>query len=221
MYQNMNGEQLQNPPPALGAGNMIYDPIRSSLPESTAASTSTSNYPPRYQAYPPQPVRQQSRPMPPPMPKYTPVYTDPASTSDAEMLLGLQNSPFAQTPGSHHSFEHAPNMTSPPATRHDPSNSLDFSQNNTGVFQSGPNGYMGLGGGVGEMMMQSQEIDMTALGGDMMPWLEYLPQNMLDFFDNGNTGGSMSSRNNMGGGWFEVIGKSLPVLPILSYKTVT
>lgn len=199
MYQNMNGEQLQNPPPPSGAGNMIYDPIRSSLPEATAASTSTSTYP-RYQAYAPEPMRHQSQPMAPPVPKYAPVYSDPASTSDAEMLLGLQNSPFAQTPGSHHSFDHAPNMASPPTTRHDPSNSFDFSQNNTGLFQSGPNGYMGLGSGVGEMMMQSQEIDMSALGGDMMPWLEYLPQNMLDFFDTGNAPGPMTGSNDMGGG---------------------
>ena len=59
---------------------------------------------------------------------------------------------------------------------------------------------MGLGGGVGEMMMQSQEIDMSALGGDMMPWLEYLPQNMLDFFDAGNGPGPMTGSNDMGGG---------------------
>ena len=198
MYQNMNGEQLQNPPPPPSAGNMIYDPIRSSLPESTTASTSTSAYP-RYQPYAQQSMRRQPQPMAPPGPKYATIYSDPASTSDAEMLLGLQNSPFAQTPGSHHSFEHAANMTSPPAPRHDPNNSFDFPQPNTGIFPSGPNGYMGLGGGLGEMMMQSQEIDMSALGGDMMPWLEYLPQNMLDFFDTGNAAGSMGGNNDMSG----------------------
>jgi hypothetical protein len=138
--------------------------------------------------------------MAPPVPKYnTPVFSDPASTSDAEMLLGLQNSPFAQTPGSHHSFDHAPNATSPSISRHDTSNNFDFSQHNASVFPGGSNGYMGIGGGIGEMMMQSQEIDMSALGGDMMPWLEYLPQNMLDFFDNGHAGG-MSGGTDMGGG---------------------
>lgn len=135
--------------------------------------------------------------MAPPVSKYPPVYGDPASTSDAEMLLGLQNSPFAQTPGSHHSFEDTPNITSPPTTRHDTSNTFDFAQNNANVL---PGGYVGLGGGIGEMMMQSQEIDMSTLGGDMMPWLEYLPQNMLDLFDNGSTGGSMGSNTEMGGG---------------------
>ena len=201
MYQNMNGESLSNPPQAPSSGgNMIYDPIRSSVPESTVASTSTSSYPPKYQPYPSQPIQHHSQPMAPPVPKYVPVYADPASTSDAEMLLGLQQSPFPQTPGSHHSFEHTPNITSPPATRHDSSNSFDFSPSNANVFSNGPNGYMGLGGGVGEMMMQSQEIDMSALGGDMMPWLEYLPQNMLDFFDNGNTGGSMGGGTDIGSG---------------------
>ena len=33
------------------------------------------------------------------------------------------------------------------------------------------------------MMIESQDIDMSALGGEMMPWLEYLPQDVLSFFD--------------------------------------
>jgi hypothetical protein len=122
------------------------------------------------------------------------------------MLLGLQNSPFAQTPGSHHSFEHAANVTSPLLTQqHDTSNSYDFPNNNANIFPGGPNGYMGLGGGVGEMMMQSQEIDMSTLGGDMMPWLEYLPQNMLEFFDNNGAvgGGSLNGATDLSGGWCE------------------
>jgi hypothetical protein len=41
-------------------------------------------------------------------------------------------------------------------------------------------------GGVADMMMQSQEIDMSSLGDDMMPWLEYIPQ---EYFDNGNPTG--------------------------------
>jgi hypothetical protein len=194
MYQNMTSEQVQNlHPPPPGAGNMIYDPIRASLPESIAASTSTSTYSPRNQQYPLQSVRRHSPSMLPPVPKYgTQVYSEPVSTSDAEMLLGLQNSPFAQLPGSHKSFYHAP--SSPALTRHETSNSNDYSQNNARLSPEGLNGYTGFGGGVVEMMMQSQEIDMSTLGGDMMPWLEYLPQNMLDFFD--NSGG----RTDLGGG---------------------
>jgi hypothetical protein len=177
MYQNVNGEQSQNPKLPVAAGNMIYDPIRSSLPESTPATTSTFTNP-KYQTFNRHPPVQCS------------TYPDPASTSDAEMLLGLQNSPFAQTPGSHHSFEQASNMASPLVSRHDLSHNLDFSQDSPGFYPGGSQGYMGLGAGVGEMTMQSQEIDMSALGGDMVPWLEYLPQNMLDFFDNGSMTGS-------------------------------
>ena len=104
--------------------------------------------------------------------------TDSASTSDAEMLLGLQSSPFAHgTPISHHSYDQ--NMTSP-NNRHD-AGSYDFSQSNNGF--PGTN-FMG---NVGDMMMESQEIDMTSMGGEMMPWLEYLPQDVLNFFDNGAT----------------------------------
>lgn len=40
------------------------------------------------------------------------------------------------------------------------------------------------------MTMESQEIDMSTLGGDMMPWLEYLPQDVLNFFDNNGNGNS-------------------------------
>jgi len=201
MYQNLNNEQTQNPPAAPpGGGNMIYDPIRSSLPESTAASTSTSTYPPRYQQpYPPQPVRRHSQSMAPPLPKYaTPVYSEPASTSDAEMLLGLQN---PQTPGSQNSLEHVANATSPSLTQPSSSNNLHFSQNNPNILSIGNNSYMGLGSGVGEMMMQSQEINMSTLGGDMMPWLEYLPQNILDFSDNETVAtASANGGNGLNGG---------------------
>lgn len=46
------------------------------------------------------------------------------------------------------------------------------------------------------MMMESQEIDMSTLGGDMMPWLEYLPQDVLNYFDNNGNGNG----NGNGGG---------------------
>ncbi|KAH7342513.1 fungal-specific transcription factor domain-containing protein [Rhexocercosporidium sp. MPI-PUGE-AT-0058] len=197
MYQNMAGDNPQPPPPPPApAGNMIYDPIRQSLPEATASSTSTS-YQPRYPTFT-APRRQNSQPMPPPAPKYSSMTVDSASTSDAEMLLGLQSSPFAHnTPTSHHSYDQ--NMTSP-NNRQDPG-SYDFSQNNF----PGPN-FMG---NVGDMMMESQEIDMTSMGGEMMPWLEYLPQDVLNFFDNGTTtqvgmsaGGGMTGNvdMNMGSG---------------------
>jgi hypothetical protein len=132
--------------------------------------------------------------MGPPIPRYAPMTTDPATTSEAEMLLGLQNSPYAQTPSSH-SYDQAQHMSSPSSVPQDPSASgYAFSQNSTIV---GPNSYMGLGA-VGDMMMESQEIDITTMGDDMMPWLEYLPQDVLNFFDNGNAGASLTSHVDMG-----------------------
>ncbi len=165
MYQNKSETA---PPPLPPVGNMIYDPIRSSLPEGTSGSVSTS-YSSRFLTY----QRHHPQPMPPPAPKYG--HMDGTSTSDAEILLGLQNSPYAHTPGSHHSYEH--NMTSP-SNQHDGIHA-DFG------FGRGGNGGFLVHGGVGDMMMESQEIDMSTIGGDMMPWLDYLPQDMLNFFDNG------------------------------------
>ncbi|KAE8440919.1 hypothetical protein EG329_006316 [Mollisiaceae sp. DMI_Dod_QoI] len=206
MYQNMTGEPAQPPPPPPAApspGNMIYDPIRQSLPEATAGSTSTSHYS-RYGPY--QPRRQHSQPMPPPAPKFPSLSSDPASTSDAEMLLGLQNPPYSHaTPGSHHSFDHpgSQSMTSPSGTRQDSStNPYDYQQSHTPGVYPGPNSYLGMGG-VGDMMLESQEIDMSTLGGDMMPWLEYLPQDVLNYFDNTETAaqvGGMNSNVDMGMG---------------------
>jgi hypothetical protein len=51
-------------------------------------------------------------------------------------------------------------------------------------------------GGVGDMIMDSQEIDMSTLGGDMMPW--YLPQDVLNFFDTGGSALTMSGNVEMG-----------------------
>jgi hypothetical protein len=60
----------------------------------------------------------------------------------------------------------------------------------------GPGSYLGMGG-VGDIIMDSQELDMSTLGGDMMPW--YLPQDVLNFFDNGGNGvTSMSAHVEMG-----------------------
>jgi len=60
---------------------------------------------------------------------------------------------------------------------------------------SGSNSYLGMGG-VGDMIMDSQEIDMSTLGGDMMPW--YLPQDVLNFFDTGGSALTMSGNVEMG-----------------------
>lgn len=168
---------------------MVYDPIRQSVPDTNLASTSTTSVPTKYQSYT-RPQDRSSQQMPPPAPKYPTLSTEPATASEAEMLLTLQNPPFSQhTSGSHHSFDHTPSLTPTNNTRHDVT--LDFSHGS--MFAGGHNGYMGQGG-VGDMMMESQEIDVSALGGDMVPWLEYLPQDVLNFFDaGGNANVTLSS----------------------------
>lgn len=62
----------------------------------------------------------------------------------------------------------------------------------------GPNSYLGLGG-VGDMMMESQEIDMSTIGGDMMPWLEYLPHDVLNFFDGNGSSTALTGDSSMNG----------------------
>jgi hypothetical protein len=100
------------------------------------------------------------------------------------MLLELQNSPFSQTPGSHHQYDTSHAISSPSSARQGSAgNSYDFSQN-ASMYPAAPSTYLG-SGGVTDMMMQSQEIDMSSLTEEMMPWLEYIPQ---EYFESGNTG---------------------------------
>lgn len=63
----------------------------------------------------------------------------------------------------------------------------------------GPNSYLGLGGAGDMMMMQSQDIDMSTMGGDMMPWLEYLPQDVLSYFDGGGRNAPIPGDGSMNG----------------------
>ncbi|TVY48479.1 putative transcriptional regulatory protein [Lachnellula occidentalis] len=192
MYQNRDGEQVQQPPPPTAAGNMIYDPIRSSLPGSTG-STSAVTYPPnpRIPLYISQQHQQKYQPMAPPSSKYSQISADPVSKSDALMLLGLQNSALVETAGSHHSFDVVP---SPNNSRSD-SGTYGYPHN---MFP-GPNSYLGLGGAGDMMMMQSQDIDMSTMGGDMMPWLEYLPQDVLNYFDGGGRNATIPGDGSMNG----------------------
>jgi len=104
---------------------------------------------------------------------------DPVSTAEADLLLGL-HSPYATSstapalngPGTaqHSQTTHA---VQPPATLDlQPQQYLDAQSQN---FHN--------------MLVESQDIDMSGhpldfdfLGGDMIPWLEYLPQDVLNYF---------------------------------------
>ncbi|KAA8572316.1 hypothetical protein EYC84_002941 [Monilinia fructicola] len=219
MYQNQTAAEQQ--PREHGQGNMIYDPIRQSLPENLVGGTTTSGSATASGTF--DRYTSRSNQMPPPAPKYmTGTNPDATVTADAEVLLGLgaNNSPYP-TPGSssHHSYDPGPRNTLSPRPRsggtpggggydfhqhpstsgqshlyhnHSNSNGLHGMNNGGGGgYGAHTNGYMGMGLGgnmVSDMMMESQDIDMRGLGEDMMPWLEYLPQDMLRFYDGGGGG---------------------------------
>lgn len=109
---------------------------------------------------------------------------DPVSTAEADLLLGL-HSPYANiattqpmmiqssTPQGHtaNSYDYLSSQTGPNNMLQQPS-FLDFQNQN-----------------YNNMLIESQDIDMGAQqfnfnfpGGDMIPWLEYLPQDVLNYF---------------------------------------
>lgn len=57
------------------------------------------------------------------------------------------------------------------------------------------------GDSFGDMVIDSQDIDMSALGADMMPWeIEYLPPDFIFYGDGGAGGFSMGADDDPGGG---------------------
>lgn len=229
-----NGDQAPTSQPTT-AGTLIYDPIRQSLPEGPLSIQPTSYHQPSYLHHRGSSSSSQgnTQGMLPPAPKYSPITkADPATTSDAEMLLNL-TSPFSMSPTAsgpvgpipqhNTSYERStgPQSVTSPHLNHNQtpqqqqrSDSKNSAQSNntssasiydfgSGSMNGSPysgisRGYTGYGNGgglgmgmVGEMMITSQEIDMSVLGGEM-PWLqEYLPHDLMGFFDSGaGSGGS-------------------------------
>ncbi|KAI9820521.1 MAG: hypothetical protein M1832_003712 [Thelocarpon impressellum] len=114
--------------------------------------------------------------------------SDPASQPEAEMSLGL-SSPYpasADTPASttyalqRALFEHA---SSPRADAF----SFLGPQIDPRVVLPGtlPQGEIGTYGAGGDIPIGSQDMDMSGLGAGMMPWLDYLPHDVLDVFERG------------------------------------
>ncbi|KAF2469801.1 uncharacterized protein BDR25DRAFT_39726 [Lindgomyces ingoldianus] len=140
----------------------------------------------------PMPSSQQFNPtsMPPPSNTFHNVHTpDPVLVSDADLLLNL-HSPFSAGSPNTSRLPNIPftthrGSTSVP-TNQPPNANQDFSP---GAFGQYPTPSDGTNSGVnfiGDMMIESQEIDMSALASEMMPWdLEYMPHDILPFYDNG------------------------------------
>lgn len=147
--------------------------------------------------------------------KYTPMVSEAVSTSDANLLLGL-GSPFTNpnslpSPGAAVKFEK--DMTSQQSNNR-PTSGYPFQSTSLGhpgmsshgqnmdnqhIFNSGLN----LHGA--EMMIESQDIDMNTLqntdafpfsiNGDLIPHLEYLPQDVLSYLADHQTYDPMMNEN--------------------------
>ncbi|KAH9872181.1 hypothetical protein IAQ61_005016 [Plenodomus lingam] len=131
--------------------------------------------------------------------------SDPVLVSDADLLLNL-HSPFtAGSPTSARTSLHGPSpyaraapLTSNHPTQQPPQPHNDFSPTFATFSNSSDNTF-------GDMVIDTQDVDMSALGADMMPWdLEYLPHDVLYFGDGGGFGASGfgtegASRDHAGG----------------------
>jgi hypothetical protein len=125
-----------------------------------------------------------SMPPPPPNQPFNTMPTpDPVLVSDADLLLNL-HSPYsggsptaARTP-----LQNSTNYTR--STVQLPHTQNEFSPT-FGTFNT-PSANT-----FGDMVIDTQDIDMSALGADMVPWdLEYLPHDMLYFGDGDGFGGA-------------------------------
>lgn len=153
-----------------------YGQTPMSNPGMSPASQSYPHEQPAQQVPRPQAYGSQMGGMHPQAPpsSYPSVQQSNPNISDADLLLNL-HSPFstnAQRPmGNVHQY----NMQrGPPHLRQELSSPHS---SNYGPMSAGPNGPVTLG----EMMIESQDIDVSALGDEM--WLEYLPHDMLGYMD--------------------------------------
>ncbi|KAH7389984.1 fungal-specific transcription factor domain-containing protein [Pyrenochaeta sp. MPI-SDFR-AT-0127] len=121
-------------------------------------------------------------PPPPNQPFHSVPTPDPVLVSDADLLLNL-HSPFstasptvARPPlQTSVSYTRTTSQHNQPQHLHPPHN--DFSPTFSTYPTSSDNTF-------GDMVIDTQDVDMSVLGADMMPWdLEYLPHDMLYFGD--------------------------------------
>ncbi|KAL2357089.1 fungal-specific transcription factor domain-containing protein [Cryomyces antarcticus] len=106
---------------------------------------------------------------------YSPVNADSETTSDADLLLGLSSS-FISAAQRSASMPYQ-SMQPQPAGQNE--NMIEWAPSQT----EESSGYS-----YGDMMIESQDVDMSLFGSDMMPWLEYLPPDTFGYFDAGGNG---------------------------------
>ncbi|EUC37696.1 hypothetical protein COCCADRAFT_1364 [Bipolaris zeicola 26-R-13] len=193
MYTSENGEgRTPKPPPPHQtpataqpsiASLMSDPPIKFEAHQSLTSPPSISRF--SSSSMPPPPTNQAYSNMPNP---------DPVMVSDADLLLNLHspfsgNSPAAvRTPiSTQQPFTRGPTQMQPPPPQN------DFSPTFT-TFHAPPDHVFG------DMVIDTQDVDMSLLGADMMPWdLEYLPHDMLSFGDASFGGAGFGGGDGTGG----------------------
>ncbi|KAF1952229.1 hypothetical protein CC80DRAFT_452894 [Byssothecium circinans] len=175
--ENNTGRDTKPVPPKPPAAS------QPSIPQMPSNPTIKFEPSPSIPALPFAPFDPTTMPPPPSTQQMTAVHPtpDPVLVSDADLLLNL-HSPFSasspnNTRQSLQPTSFARNSATTLSNQALPSPS-DFSP----VFTNYPTPSEHL---FGDMVIDSQEVDMSVLGADMMPWdLEYLPHDMLYFGEN-------------------------------------
>ncbi|PHH69888.1 hypothetical protein CDD82_7462 [Ophiocordyceps australis] len=200
MYQNWNGNMVAQQPvhglPAQAStppGNMVYDPIRQSIPVETGsmhppavpqANTSAARHSPRY----PKPRRSSTlatRPVPgqpPSAPGYENMQSDDADA--AKMFVTSGYTPSSQHSSGYDQYGASP-VAGPTAAPGMPPNVYYPHANGAMPY---PAGWGGIGmGNMDAITFDSQDIDIGALGLQqpelMSGWLEYIPGDVLGLFE--------------------------------------
>lgn len=183
MYSSENNDnraaksaQLRSPAKTQPSmASLIADPsVKFESHQSLATSLPYSQFDPA--AMPPPPQNQ----------NFNAILTpDPVLVSDADLLLNL-HSPFASgSPTSHnlmqnHAYNRSASITS---------NQRNQSHHNSNEFSPSFGSFTPTDHTFGDMVIDTQDVDMSVLGADMMPWdLEYLPHDMLYFGDSAFAG---------------------------------
>ncbi|GME28598.1 uncharacterized protein LTHEOB_2643 [Neofusicoccum parvum] len=137
---------------------------------------------------------------PPPPPANSSAYiSDPSLVSDADLLLNL-HSPYS-TASSPAGRGPAPGTT-PTASVNSPTGPYPSQQSHTlggagSGMQPGPPPNVGPIP-FGDMMIETQDMDMSALGDNMGAWLEWLPHDMVNWLDSTTTGTTTGADGGVG-----------------------
>lgn len=211
LYQMNTGEIGGPNPPGLLENRSQYadaGPAPSEKPKvkhvtefSRKSQTPVEHYASVGQSLPRDPPTHVASMLPPPV-EYPSLAGDLASTAEADLLLNL-HSTYSNTASASQPIPkpHDVYCEPIPPIQHDaPVPSFDLNQNTQDLTQYYPNSNLMASAPTpySDMIIESRDIDMSGVplggltfpSGEMVPWLEYLPQDVLSYFnempDNGS-----------------------------------